>query len=319
MARNQGEANRILRAPGKLLETAHTFSISAWGPARGHLPQHASECPILFTEHRIVRDRRTPGAHVEGMGKYTRKTAVITGGSTGIGFGTALALAREGAEVLITGRNEPSLEAARRELGPRAHVLRSDSASLSDIATLGAHAERTLGPLDLVFINAGYCKMEPMLEVSPEEYDKTFAINTRGVFFAVQRLAPLVRDGGAFVFTTSIAGAVGYPGMSVYSGTKAAIHAFARVFAAELLPRRIRVNSVSPGFVDTPTMGVYGATPEQVAAFAREGDLLTPMKRIATTEEIARSVLYLAFDATFTTGTELVVDGGMTSLVATPH
>lgn len=255
---------------------------------------------------------------MEGMGKYTGKTAVITGGSTGIGFGTAQALVSEGAEVLITGRSEPSLEAARRELGPRAHVLRSDSASLSDIAALGAHVERTFGALDLVFMNAGYCKIEPLSEVSAEEYDKTFAINTRGVFFGVQRLAPLVREGGALVFTTSIADAVGYPGMSVYSGTKAAIHAFARVFAAELLPRRIRVNSVSPGFVNTPTMGIYGAGPEQVAAFIREGDQLTPMKRIATTEEIARTVLYLAFDATFTTGTEIVVDGGMTALVGQP-
>jgi NAD(P)-dependent dehydrogenase (short-subunit alcohol dehydrogenase family) len=250
------------------------------------------------------------------MGRYTGKVAVITGGSTGIGFGTAQALVAEGAQVLITGRTERSLEAAQAELGPGAHWLRSDSASLGDIAALGAHVERSFGAVDLVFINAGYCKMEPAAEVSPEEYDKTFAINTRGVFFAVQRLAPLVREGGSFVFTTSIADAVGYPGMSVYSGTKAAILAFARVLAAELLPRRVRVNCVSPGFVKTPTMGIYGVDADQVAAFAREGDELTPMKRIATTDEIARTVLYLAFEATFTTGTEIVVDGGITSLVA---
>ena len=317
----------------------------------------------MLENHPIVRARAAARSHVRGMGKYTGKVAIITGGSTGIGFGTAQALVAEGAEVLITGRNEASLEAAQRELGPRAHGLRSDSASLSDIDALGAHVERTFGgarggapaprqtervgapaprqterggapaprqtervgapapngSVDLVFLNAGYCKIEPAAEVSAEEYDKTFAINTRGVFFAVQRLAPLVRDGGAFVFTTSIADAVGYPGMSVYSGTKAAILAFARVFAAELLPRRIRVNCVSPGFVKTPTMGIYGVGADQVAAFAREGDELTPMKRIATTEEIARTVLYLAFEATFTTGTELVVDGGLTELVAPAH
>lgn len=295
----------------------------------------------MLENHPIVRARAAAWSHVRGMGKYTGKVAVITGGSTGIGFGTAQALIAEGAEVLITGRNEASLEAARRELGPRAHALRSDSASLSDIDALGAHVERTFGAarvgapaprqaervgapapngaVDLVFLNAGYCKIEPAAAVSAEEYDKTFAINTRGVFFALQRLAPLVRDGGAFVFTTSIADAVGYPGMSVYSGTKAAILAFARVFAAELLPRRIRVNCVSPGFVKTPTMGIYGVGADQVAAFAREGDELTPMKRIATTDEIARTVLYLAFEATFTTGTELVVDGGLTELVAPAH
>jgi NAD(P)-dependent dehydrogenase (short-subunit alcohol dehydrogenase family) len=252
------------------------------------------------------------------MGKYTGKTAVITGGTTGIGFGAAKALVAEGAEVLVTGRTPDTLEAARRELGPRAHAVRSDGASLADIEALGEHVARLLGGIDLGFINAGYCKIEPFSAVSLEEYDRTFALNTRGVFFTVKRLAPLVRDGGAFVFTTSVADAVGYPGMSVYSGTKAAIHAFARVFAAELLPRRIRVNSVSPGFVRTPTMGIYGAGAKEVAAFEKEGDLLTPMKRIATTDEIARTVLYLAFEATFTTGMELVVDGGLTSLVAPP-
>src|SRR5690606_25875380 len=144
-------------------------------------------------------------------------------------------------------------------------------------------------------------------------------VNTRGLFFAVQRLAPLVREGGAFVFTTSVADAVGSPGMSVYSGAKAAVLAFARAFAAELLPRRIRVNCVSPGFVKTPTMGVYGAKPEEIEAFAREGDAVTPMKRIASVEEIARAVLFLGFEATFTTGAELVVDGGLTTVVAPPH
>lgn len=260
-----------------------------------------------------------PQPHLQGMGRYTDKTAVITGGSTGIGLGTAQALVAEGAQVLITGRTEASLEAARTELGPRAHALRSDSASLSDIATLGAHVERSFGAIDLLYINAGYCKIEPAAAVSPEEYDRTFAINTRGPFFAVQRLAPLVREGGAIVFTTSIADAIGTPGMSVYSGTKAAVLAFARVFAAELLARRVRVNCVSPGFVKTPTMGVYGVGPDEVAAFAREGDELTPMKRIATPDEVARAVLYLAFEATFTTGTEIVVDGGMTTVVAPVH
>ena len=116
-----------------------------------------------------------------------------------------------------------------------------------------------------------------------------------------------------------IADAVGHPAMSVCSGTKAAILAFARVFAAELLPRNIRVNAVSPGFVKTPTMGIYGASPEEVAAFQREGDALTPMKRIATVDEVARAVLFLGFEATFTTGTELVLDGGLTTLVAPTH
>lgn len=248
--------------------------------------------------------------------KYANKSAVISGGSTGIGFGVAKALVGHGARVLITGRDERALEAARRELGERAQARRSDAGRLGDIEALALEVERSFGMVDLVLLNAGYCKVEPFSEVSEATYDQTFAVNTKGVFFAAQRLAPLVADGGAFVFTTSVADAVGYPGMSVYSGSKAAILAFARVLAAELLPRNIRVNALSPGFVDTPTMGLYGASPEERAAFRREGDALTPMKRMATLEEAARAALFLAFEATFTTGSELLIDGGLTTLVA---
>ena len=275
--------------------------------------------PNVLDNQPNVRARHVARTHTGHMGKYSDKKAVVTGGSTGIGFGVAKALIAEGAEVLITGRDPESLERARRELGERAQALRSDTALLRDIDELGSHVERTVGSLDLVFLNAGYCKLEPFSLVSEATYDHTFAVNTKGVFFSVQRLAPLVRDGGAFVFTTSIADAVGYPAMSVYSGTKAAILAFGRVFAAELLPRNIRVNAVSPGFVKTPTMGIYGASPQDVAAFQREGDALTPMKRIATVDEVARAVLFLGFEATFTTGTELVLDGGITTLVPPTH
>lgn len=252
------------------------------------------------------------------MSKYSNRRAVVTGGTSGIGLGTVKALLAEGAEVLLTGRSEQTNKAVGRELGSRAHVVRSDSASMADIDALGGAVERTLGTVDLVFLNAGYCKIEPFAEVDEAVYDHTFAVNTKAIYFTVKRLAPLVRDGGAFVFTTSVADTVGAPGMSVYSGTKAAIVGFARVFAAELLPRRIRVNAVSPGFIKTPTMGIHGATPEEVAAFEREGDIETPMKRIGTPDEVARAVLFLGFEATFTTGAELVLDGGLTAL-SLPH
>ena len=139
-----------------------------------------------------------------------------------------------------------------------------------------------------------------------------------GAYFTAQRLAPLVKEGGSFVFTTSIAHVTGVPGMSVYAGSKAALRSFAQGLAAELLPRNIRVNAVSPGFIKTPTMGVDGASPEQLAAFEKEGTDTTPMGRIGRPEEVARAVLFLAFDATFTTGAELPVDGGLTQVVA-PH
>ena len=137
--------------------------------------------------------------------------------------------------------------------------------------------------------------------------------NTKGAYFTVQRLAPLVREGGSFVFITSVADESGAPSLSIYSGSKAALRSFARVLAAELAPRRIRVNAVSPGFIKTPTM-VYGASEEEVAAFEKEGAQITPMKRIGSADEVARAALFLGFEATFTTGAELPVDGGLNQL-----
>ncbi|RKH67591.1 SDR family oxidoreductase [Corallococcus llansteffanensis] len=252
------------------------------------------------------------------MGRYAGKKAVVTGGTQGMGLATVKALLDGGAEVLFTGRNEKTLEVARRELGPRAHAVRSDTASLTDIDALARAVEEQLGRVDLVFINAGFARLGMFEHVDEQVYDQTFDINTKGAYFTAQRLAPLVNEGGSFVFTTSVANVTGIPGMSVYSGSKAALRSFAQGLAAELLPRRIRVNAVSPGFIKTPTMGVDGASPEELAAFEKEGNDTTPMGRIGSPEEVARAVLFLAFDATFTTGAELPVDGGLTQ-VATPH
>ncbi|MCP3065117.1 SDR family oxidoreductase [Myxococcus sp. K38C18041901] len=245
------------------------------------------------------------------MGRYSGKKVVVTGGTAGIGLAAVKALLAEGAEVLLTGRGEQGLEAARKELGPRAHVVRSDTASLRDIDALAARVKETLGAVDFVLVNAGYAKLVPFEQVTESVYDETFGVNTKGAFFTAQRLAPLVRDGGAFVFTTSVADETGAPGMSVYSGAKAAVRSFVRVLGAELVSRGIRVNAVSPGFTRTPTMGVTGATPQEVESFEQEGLHLTPMKRIADAEEVARAALFLGLEATFTTGAELPVDGGL--------
>lgn len=245
------------------------------------------------------------------MGNYGGKKAVITGGTIGIGLATAQALIAGGAEVLITGRNPQHLAAVGSELGAQAHVVRSDTASLADIDALAARVADTLGQVDLLFINAGVASVEPFAQVSEAAYDRIFNTNTKGAFFTVQRLAPLVRNGGAIVVTTSIANQGGSGGMSVYGGSKAALRSFAQVFAAELLPRQIRVNAVSPGFIKTPTMGIAGSSAADLAAFEHEGTQLTPMNRIGSPEEVARAVLFLAFEATFTTGAELTVDGGL--------
>jgi len=252
------------------------------------------------------------------MTSYTGKKAVVTGGTTGMGRAIAQALLERGAEVLLTGRNEKNLEQARKTLGPRAHVLRSDAASLTDIDALRDEVARRFGRVDAVFINAGHAKLIAQDHVDEAEYDRHFAINTRGPFFTVQRLAPLVQPGGSFVLTTSIANETGFPGMTLYAGTKAALRSFAQGFAAELLGRGIRVNALSPGFIKTDTMGIEGSEQERAELLA-EGDRATPMGRNGSPEEVARAALYLAFDATFTTGIELKVDGGITSITASQH
>lgn len=246
------------------------------------------------------------------MSKYAGKKAVIQGGTHGMGLAVAKALLDEGAEVVVTGRNEKNIEAARAELrGRSAHVVRSDAASLDDVRALGDTVVDRLGRVDFVFINVGIAELVPFDQVTEEGYDRIFDINTKGAFFTVQRLAPLINEGGAVVFTTSIADDMGYPGITVYGGAKAALRTFAKGFAAELLPRGIRVNAISPGPIKTPSMGYPEMSEEDKAAHEKEMNEISPMKRHGTVEEIAAAVLFLAFEATFTTGTEIVVDGGL--------
>ena len=249
------------------------------------------------------------------MGRYTGKKAVVTGGTHGMGLATVKALLDEGAEVLLTGRNPQTLEAARRELGSRAHVVGSDTANLGDIDALGALVKDTLGRIDFLFINAGVSELGVFDQVTEAAYDRIFDVNAKGAFFTVQRLVPLISDGGSIVFTTVTNGPAN-PNLSVYAGSKAALRAFAQVFAAELVSRGIRVNTVGPGFTDTPTMGIAGLSEAERAALKKLGDEITPMKRHASVDEIARAVLFLAFDATFTTGVELPVDGGLAQVGA---
>lgn len=246
------------------------------------------------------------------MSQYTGRKAVVTGGTHGMGRAVVELLLAGGAEVVLTGYNEDNVAKARAELdGRQAHVLRSDTADLDHVDELAKVVEDRLGTVDLVHVNAGYAVLEPFHLVTPESYDRTFDINAKGAFFTVQRLSPLVRDGGAFVFTTSIANDTGNVGMTHYAGAKAALRAFVKGFATELLPRGIRVNAVRPGFIDTPSMGITGLSDADRAALTQVGDAITPMHRHGTPDEVARAVLFLGFDATFTTGAEFTVDGGL--------
>lgn len=243
--------------------------------------------------------------------RYEGKNAVIIGGTHGMGLATAKLLADGGARVLITGRNPANIESARKALGGNIQTVQSDASDMSDITLLGSIVGQRLGQIDFLHVNVGISELEPFEKVTEASYDRQFATNTKGAFFTVQRLSPIIRDGGAIVMTSSVADEGAEPGTSVYSATKAALTSFASGFAVELLPRGIRVNVVSPGFIDTPTKGVVGFSDEERKAFKEIGDQVTPMRRNGTAEEVARAVLFLAFEATFTTGAKLAVDGGL--------
>lgn len=253
------------------------------------------------------------------MSKFEGRTAVVTGGTHGMGLAIVKGLLDGGAEVVLTGRNEKTLEEARTELkGRAAHVVRSDAASMADIAGLADLAQERLGRIDHVFVNHGIAEFAELAEVTEESWDRQFAINTKGSFFTMQRLAPLINDGGSVVFTTVVNDVV-FPGLSAYSASKEAMRAFAHVLALELLPRGIRVNSVAPGFIKTPTMGVPGLTEEQRREFERQGNETTPLGRNGTVDEVAAAALFLAADATFTTNVELAVDGGFAQGLPVGH
>ena len=218
------------------------------------------------------------------------------------------------ARVLVTGRSQAGLESARHQLGEDALVVSSDARSLTDIDALAARVKAEFDTFDLLFVNAGFSMPTPLESVTEVIYDEMFNLNAKGPFFAIQTLAPLINRGGSVVVTTSVANVKGLPGQATYGAAKAALRSFARVLAVELLPRGIRVNAVSPGPIDTPILGKV--FPDQnVTAQVREKTIgMIPMKRFGTSEEIAKAALFLAFDATFTTGAELPVDGGWSQL-----
>ncbi|MGK2911786.1 MAG: SDR family oxidoreductase [Sphingobium sp.] len=247
------------------------------------------------------------------MNRYEGKSVVITGGTSGIGLATAQLLAAEGARVIVTGRSEESLSAAREALGSQATILKSDTASLADIGLLADRVKEDFGGLDLLFLNAGITRFAPFESMTEQDYDELLTINGKGPYFTVQKLAPLMRQGSAVVVTTSIVNVMGYPMVSAYSASKAALRSMVRSLARELLPRGIRVNAVSPGPTDS---GILEKTmpPETAAQTKNAMAEDVPMKRLGGVGEVAKAVAFLAFDATYTTGAELAVDGGQSQL-----
>jgi NAD(P)-dependent dehydrogenase (short-subunit alcohol dehydrogenase family) len=248
------------------------------------------------------------------MERYDAKRAVIIGGTSGMGLATAKMLLDGGARVLVTGRSQAGLESAQKELGKGAIVVSSDARSLTDIDALAARVKAEFGAFDLLFVNAGFGLFAPLENTTEAIYDEMFNLNAKGPFFAVQKLAPLINRGGSVVLTSSVANVKGMPGLAAYGAAKAALRSFARTLAAELLPREIRVNAVTPGPIDTPILNKAFPDKDAAAQVAEQMRGLNPMKRLGTSEEVAKAVLFLAFDATYTTGAELPVDGGWSQL-----
>ncbi|MFD6275704.1 SDR family oxidoreductase [Streptomyces sp. NPDC060209] len=247
------------------------------------------------------------------MTTYDGKKIVITGGSSGIGLATARLFADGGAQVLITGRTRSTLDAALEQLGDKAVGVRSDAASMKDIKALAGTVQERFGAVDALFVNAGVTESAPFDSTTEEMYDTLFDINTKGPYFTVQALAPLLREGSGVVLTTSVVNVLGLDTLSVYSASKAALRSMTRTLARELLPHKVRVNAVSPGPTDTGILD--RSVPADVAETIKDTYRSTnPMQRLGTSEEVAAAVAYLAFGATFSTGTEFPVDGGASQL-----
>jgi len=241
------------------------------------------------------------------------KTALITGGNSGIGLTTAKLFIAEGAKVAITGRNQATLEAAAKELGPNAIAIVADATDIAATEKAVAQAAAKFGKLDIVFANAGIAANTPVGGTSLETFESVLKTNITAVFFTVQAAVPHLNDGASIILNGSVISVLGNPGYAAYAASKAGVRAMARVMASELSPRRIRVNVVSPGGTSTPIWNRNAPTPEAIVALESHISKAIPLGRFGKPEEVAKTVLFLASDdASNIQGAEIFVDGGTT-------
>jgi NAD(P)-dependent dehydrogenase (short-subunit alcohol dehydrogenase family) len=245
------------------------------------------------------------------VGKLEGIIALVTGGTSGIGLATAKQFVGEGAHVFITGRREQELSAAAKDIGSNVTTVQGDVSKLDDLDRLFARIRTEKGRLDVLFANAGIAKYGRLGEISEEFFDSIFDINVKGVLFTVQKALPLMPDGAAIILNASVVGSKGLSSNSVYSATKAAIRSFARTWTTDLKERRIRVNAISPGTIDTPGLNDLLASADTGKERVRMIQTSIPLARFGKPEEIAKAVVFLASDdASYITGAELFVDGG---------
>jgi NAD(P)-dependent dehydrogenase (short-subunit alcohol dehydrogenase family) len=246
------------------------------------------------------------------MGKLTAKIAVITGGNSGIGLATAKRFVEEGAHVVITGRRKDELDKAVTEIGRNVRAVQGDVSRPEDLDRLYAIVREKHGRIDILFANAGVGSIGSFGEITEEHFDREFGINVKGLFFTVQKALPLLKDGASIILNSSIAGQKGIGGFSVYNATKAAVRSFARSWTSDLKERKIRVNAISPGPIETPIFDKIGLGKEESNHVINSLVSQVPLGRMGQAQEIASAAVFLASDeSSFITGVDLSVDGGL--------
>ena len=249
------------------------------------------------------------------MKKLEGKVAVTTGGNSGIGLATAQRFVSDGAYVFITGRRQSELDAAVKQIGKDVSGVQGDVSNLADLDRLYATVKKQKGRIDILFANAGVGELVPLGAITEAHFDKTFSINVKGLLFTVQKALPLFQDGGSIILNASIAASKGVDASSVYNATKAAIRSFARTWTVELKQRKIRVNAISPGMIDTPGLDGLAKSQEQLEQFKTSFVSTIPMGRTGSPDEVANVVSFLASDdSSYVTGIELFVDGGVAQI-----
>jgi NAD(P)-dependent dehydrogenase (short-subunit alcohol dehydrogenase family) len=250
------------------------------------------------------------------MEKLEGKVAVITGGSSGIGLATAQRFVDEGAYVFITGRRQSELDAAVKQIGKNNVTgVQGDVSNIADLDRLYDRVKQQKGRIDVLFANAGIIELAPLGSITESHFDKIFNINVKGLLFTVQKALPLFQDGGSIILTGSIGGSKGYEGSNVYSATKAAIRSFARSWTVDMKQRKIRVNVISPGVIDTPMTSSMVQSEELGEQLKTNLVSAVPLGRMGNPNEVAKAVSFLASDdSSYVTGIELFVDGGMAQI-----